>query len=41
MGADLVKELRPELFGEEGDGLERESYAEWLGLGQLFHNRYI
>jgi hypothetical protein len=28
-------------FLDQAGGIERESYAEWLGLGQPFHNLYI
>jgi len=28
-------------FLDQVVGIERESYAEWLGLGQPFHNLYI
>ena len=28
-------------FLDQAGGIERESYAEWLGFGQPFHNLYI
>ena len=34
-GADFLDQIR-----EEAGGIERETYAGWPSLGQLFHNLY-